>query len=98
MLAGLTLTYLSLSQCNVTSRDLAFLLTLRSLHHLDISGLYRGFSLQPSIEHFKELVASSSSIEILNLSFWQPSNEEFLIIQDQVFRKLLNLKYLDLSF
>ena len=98
VLAGLTLTYLSLSQCNVTSRDLVFLLSLRSLKHLDISGLYRGFSLQPSWEHFKEVDVSRSSIEILNLSFWQPSNEEFLIIQDQVFRNLLNLKYLDLSF
>ena len=98
VLAGLTLTYLSLSQCNVNSRDLAFLLTLQSLKHLDISGLYRGFSLQPSLEHFQELDASSSSIEMLNLSFWQPTNEEFIIIHDQVLRKLRNLKYLDLSF
>ena len=98
VLTGLTLTYLSLSQCNINSRDLAFLLTLLTLKHLDISGLYRGFSLQPSAEHFKELDASRSSIEILNLSFWQPTNEEFLIIQDQVFRKLPSLKYLDLSF
>ena len=97
VLAGLTLSYLSLSQCNVNSVDLAFLLSLKTLKHLDISGLYTGFSLRPSMEHFHE-VDVSTSIEILNLSFWQPTSEEFLIILEQVFRKLRNLKYLNLSF
>ena len=97
VLAGLSLSYLSLCQCNVNSEDLAFLLALKTLKHLDISGLYEGFKLNPSIEHFQQLEASSS-LEMLNLSFWAPTFEEFLIIHDQVFRKLRNLKFLDLSF
>ena len=48
VLAGLTLTYLSLSQCNVNSRDLAFLLTLQSIKHLDISGFHRVFLFNQS--------------------------------------------------
>ena len=53
---------------------------------------------EASFDRMHILLGIFPPIEILNLSFWQPTSEEFLIILEQVFRKLRNLKYLDLSF
>ena len=97
VLTGLDLSYLGLSGCDISSGDLAFILSIKSLQHLDISGLYQPFSLQPTTEHFNEF-EGSASIETLDMRFWQPSHEEFIIVHDEVLKTLLNLQHLDISF
>jgi len=94
VLSGLTLSFVSLSECDINYQDLAFILGMKSLKHLDISGLYRGLSFHPITERFNDI---SSCVEILNIGFWQPRDEEFNIIHKEVLTKLVDLQYLDLS-
>merc|ERR1712150_220551 len=69
-----------------------------SLKQLDISGYYKPFDLQPSVEHFENLHGLNPSLETLHLRFWQPSQEEFFVIYERVLKNLPRLQYLDMSF
>ena len=97
VLTGLNLTYLGLCGCKITSQDLAFILSIKSLKQLDISGFYEPFELQPTAQHFESLETWNISLETLNLGFWQPSREEFLVIHNEVLKNLPHLQHLDVS-